>query len=145
MAGFIPRFLAALFVCLPAAAAAQAPFVLDGPPAPTGGEMIARDSAGRATVRAIKLAQPLKLAGNLDDEVYGQYPPVGGLIQVAPDYGATQTERTDIWIMYDSENMYVACRCWDSAPSDKWIANELRRDTNQLRQNDHIGVMFDTF
>ena len=47
--------------------------------------------------------------------------------------------------MYDDRNMYVACRCWDSAPPDRWVANELRRDTNQLRQNDQIGVMFDTF
>ena len=39
----------------------------------------------------------------------------------------------------------MSARCWDSAPPDKWIANELRRDTNQLRQNDHFGVMFDTF
>jgi Domain of unknown function (DUF5916) len=41
--------------------------------------------------------------------------------------------------------MYVSCRCWDSAPPDQWIANELRRDTGGLRNNDHIGVMFDTF
>jgi hypothetical protein len=27
----------------------------------------------------------------------------------------------------------------------QWIANELRRDTAQLRQNDQIGVSFDTF
>src|SRR5215813_1633500 len=47
--------------------------------------------------------------------------------------------------MYDTERIYVACRCWDSAPAGEWIANELRRDTNQLRQNDHVGVMFDTF
>ena len=69
----------------------------------------------------------------------------GGFLQVAPKYGALETERTEVWVMYDDENMYVACRCWDSAMPDKWIANELRRDTNQLRQNDHIGVSFDTF
>ena len=39
----------------------------------------------------------------------------------------------------------MSARCWDSAPPGSWIANELRRDTNQLRQNDHFGVMFDTF
>jgi len=50
-----------------------------------------------------------------------------------------------VWVMYDTENMYVACRCWDASPPGKWIANELRRDTNQLRQNDHFGIMFDTF
>ena len=39
----------------------------------------------------------------------------------------------------------MTCRCWDSAPPDEWIVNELRRDTDGLRNNDHIGVMFDTF
>ena len=42
--------------------------------------------------------------------------------------------------MYDGDNMYVAARCWDQAPPEQWIANELRRDTNQMRNNDHFGV-----
>ena len=108
-------------------------------------EVITRDDDGHATVRAIKLTAPLRVDGKLDDEVYRREQPFGGFIQVAPNYGAPQTERTDVWVMYDDENIYVACRCWDSAPPDKWIANELRRDTTQLRQNDQIGVMFDTF
>ena len=74
-----------------------------------------------------------------------QHAPFGGFIQVAPAYGAESTERTDVWISYDEDNIYVSARCWDSAPPERWISNELRRDTNQLRQNDHIGVMFDTF
>jgi hypothetical protein len=47
--------------------------------------------------------------------------------------------------MFDRDFIYVSGRCWDTAPPDKWIANELRRDTNQLRQNDMFGVIFDTF
>ena len=47
--------------------------------------------------------------------------------------------------MFDGDNIYVAAKCWDTAPPEKWIANELRRDTNQMRQNDHFGVGFDTF
>jgi hypothetical protein len=39
----------------------------------------------------------------------------------------------------------VSARVWDSAPESDWVANEMRRDTNQLRQNDTFGVMFDTF
>lgn len=108
-------------------------------------QLVGKDADGRATIRAIKLAEPLRVDGKLDEAVYTTYPPFGGLIQVTPKYGAEQTERSDIWVMYDSDTIYVACRCWDSAPPDKWIANELRRDTAQLRQNDHIGVMFDTF
>ncbi|MEO5568767.1 MAG: DUF5916 domain-containing protein, partial [Gemmatimonadaceae bacterium] len=65
--------------------------------------------------------------------------------QVAPRYGEPVSERTDVWVTYDSTHIYVSCRCWDSAPPDQWIANELRRDTGGLRNNDHFGVMFDTF
>ncbi len=119
--------------------------VIDGSPAPVPPETITRDERRRPTIRAIKLDQPLHLDGKLDEEVYANTKPFGGLIQVAPDYGAESTEKTDIWVLYDQNNIYVAARCWDSAPPEQWVSNELRRDTNQLRQNDHFGVMFDTF
>ena len=144
MPGSKPTIGFLLVLVCAASVAAQSP-VIDGPPPPELPEMLARDAAGKVTVRAIKLKQPLKVDGQLDEAVYQEFQPFGGFVQVAPDYGATQSERTDIWISYDTENIYVTCRCWDSEPSEKWIANELRRDTNQLRQNDHIGVMFDTF
>jgi len=119
---------------------------LRGDPAPPlPPEVIARDDDGHATVRAIALTSPLRVDGKLDEEVYQRELPFGGFIQVAPRYGAAQTERSDVWVMFDREYIYVSCRCWDSEPADKWIANELRRDTAQLRQNDQIGVSFDTF
>jgi len=118
---------------------------LDGPLPPIAPEVISRDEGGKVTVRAIKLTAPLVLDGKLDEEVYAQERSFGGFLQVAPKYGAPETERTEVWVMYDTEYMYVTCRCWDSASLDQWIDNELRRDTNQLRQNDHIGVSFDTF
>ena len=34
---------------------------------------------------------------------------------------------------------------WDSAPPADWVANEMRRDTRQLRDNDSFWVVFDTF
>jgi hypothetical protein len=119
--------------------------IIDGSPPPEPPQSITRDERRRATVRAIKLTEPLRMDGKLDEEVYKTHTPFGGFIQVAPKYGAESTEKTDVWITYDGSNIYVSARCWDSAPPERWIANELRRDTNQLRQNDHFGVMFDTF
>ena len=118
---------------------------IDGSPPPVFPESITRDALGRATVRAIKLSQPLALDGNLDEEVYSEFPGFGGFLQTAPRYREPSTERSEIWFMYDEDNMYITCRCWDSSPPEQWIVNELRRDTNGLRQNDHFGVMFDTF
>jgi len=128
-----------------ATARAQTTPVIDGPPAPVAPAVISRDAAGQATVRAIKLAARLRLDGVLDEEVYAREAPFGGLIQVAPDYGEPSTERADIWITYDDRNIYVTCRCWDAAAPENWVVNELRRDTGGLRNNEHIGVLFDTF
>jgi hypothetical protein len=135
----------ALLSCLSADGFSQSAPVIDGPPAPIPPEVITRGAGGKVTVRAIKLNAPLTVDGKLDEEVYTRERSFGGFLQVVPKYGESETERTEVWVMYDDRNMYVACRCWDSAPPDKWIANELRRDTNQLRQNDQVGVSFDTF
>ena len=97
------------------------------------------------TVHAIKLSTPLKVDGRLDDPVYTAEKPFGGLIQATPNAGKPASERSDVWVTYDDTNIYVTCKCYDSAPPEQWIQNELRRDTAGLRQNDHFGVMFDTF
>ena len=120
--------------------------VIDGPPAPVEENGMARDEAtGKSTTRAIKLREPLNFDGRLDDAVYESTAGFGGMLQASPRYGEPSTERTEIWVMFDGENIYVAAKCYDAAPPDRWIANELRRDTNQMRQNDHFGVGFDTF
>ncbi len=128
----------------PAAAQVGGP-MLDGSPAPDWPESITRDAQGRATVRAIRLDAPLVLDGRLDEAVYDEYAPFGGFIQVAPTAGDPSSERTDVWVAFDDTNIYVTCRCWDEAPPEQWVANELRRDTPGLRNNEHFGVMFDTF
>ena len=126
--------------------AAAASIAIDGPAPSATPNVMTRDAAtGKSTVRAIKLRAPLRFDGRLDDEVYTQYQPFDGMVQAAPDYGKPSTERTDIWVMFDGDSVYVAARCWDQAPPEQWIANELRRDTNQMRNNDHFGVAFDTF
>src|SRR5687767_2611925 len=72
-------------------------FVIDGSPAPVSPETITRDDRQRATVRAIKLTEPLRVDGQLDEEVYITVKPFGGLLQSVPDYNAESTEKTDVW------------------------------------------------
>ena len=118
---------------------------VEGPPPPVAPAVISRDAEGNATVRATRLGEPLRLDGVLDEPLYGQVPAVSDFIQSLPDAGAEPTERTEAWIAFDDSDIYVSARIWDSAPESEWVANEMRRDTNQLRQNDTFGVMFDTF
>ncbi len=121
------------------------PGMIDGPPPPMPPEVMTRDEQGRATIRAIKLTEGIRLDGQLDEQVYHTVPAITGFIQQVPDEGAPATEKTEAWIMFDERNVYVAGRVWDSAPPSAWVANEMRRDTSQLRQNDTFAVMFDTF
>ena len=118
---------------------------IDGPPPPTGPAVVTRDEQGRATVRAIKLNEGIQLDGQLDETLYHTVPAITDFVQQVPVEGAPATEKTAAWIMFDDTNVYVSARVWDSAPESGWIANEMRRDTNQLRQNDTFTVFFDTF
>ena len=119
--------------------------VIDGPPPPIPPEVITRNEQGQATIRAIKLTEAIRLDGQLDERVYHTVPAITGFIQQAPDEGAPATEKTEAWIMFDERNLYVTGRVWDSAPPSAWVANEMRRDTSQLRQNDTFAVILDTF
>ena len=118
---------------------------IDGPPAPIPPATVSRDERNRVTVRAFRLSGPYNFDGRPDEEMYNEVPPITGFFQMEPKEGAPATEPTDVWVFFDDDNVYVTARCWDSAPPSQWVANEMRRNTNQLRQNDTFGVMFDTF
>ena len=114
------------------------------PPGPVAPATMARTDNGRVTVRAVRLTEPLNVDGVLDEAVY-QTPPITGFLQIVPLEGQPATEKTDAWVFYDDDNIYLVCRCWDSAPPEEWIANEMRRDAQGVRENDLFGALFDTF
>jgi hypothetical protein len=108
-------------------------------------EMVTRDDKGGATIRAVRIQQPLRLDGRLDEEIYSTTPAVGGFIQQLPREGQPATEPTEIWIFFDDDHVYVAARCLDSQ-AGRIVANELRRDNrNTFQLNDNLTVVFDTF
>ena len=117
----------------------------EGPAAPLPPDVVSRDDRGGVTIRAISLTAGIQLDGVLDEPVYQDIVPITGFVQLMPDEGAPATERTEAWVMFDRSNMYVSARLWDSAPASAWVANEMRRDTSQLRDNDGFWVVFDTF
>ena len=123
----------------------QLTLVIDGPPPPQAPEVMSRDAAGRATVRATRLTAPLDIDGTLDEDVYEHVPAISGFIQQEPDEGAAATERTEAWVFYDEAHVYVTARLWDSAPEAQWIANDMRRDSFQIINNDTFQVALDTF
>ena len=97
------------------------------------------------TIRAVRVIEPLSIDGVLDEQAYRDTPPASDFIQSVPDEGRPATERTELWVMFDGDNVYVSGRCWDSAPESQWVVNEMRRDSPNIIQNEGITILLDTF
>jgi hypothetical protein len=95
-------------------------------------------------ITATRITTSIEIDGHLDDEAYQTVKPVSGFFQQEPREGTPSSEPTDVWILFDDKNLYVAARCWDSEP-EREIATEMRRDTTNIFQNDSFTVVLDTF
>ena len=119
--------------------------IIDGPPPPRPPATMTRDASGRATVRAVRVTEPLRIDGTLDEAVYADTRALSDFIQSVPDEGAPATEQTEVWILFDADNIYISVRCSDSAPESEWVVNEMRRDNFNIIQNEYVTVLLDTF
>ena len=97
---------------------------------------------GRRSVQAQRTDEPPAIDGRLDDAVWRGAALVTDFTQTNPVEGAAPTERTEVWIAYDADHLYFAFHAHYTNP-DEMRANRVDRD--QIRRDDWIAVMFDTF
>jgi hypothetical protein len=129
----------------PSGSAPGLPFAFEGPPAPLPPDVISRDAEGRVTIRAIRLEGPLTVDGSLDEALYAGVTPMSDFVQVEPQEGTAATERTDLWLAFDHDHVYVSLRCWESQP-ERRVATEMRRDNPTIwNGNDVVSIALDTF
>ena len=74
---------------------------------------VSRSAEGGVTVRAVRISEPPKLDGRLDEPVYNTVPAISDFIQQEPREGEPPTEKTEAWILFDDRNLYISARCWD--------------------------------
>ncbi|HZL95581.1 MAG TPA: carbohydrate binding family 9 domain-containing protein, partial [Vicinamibacterales bacterium] len=86
---------------------------------------------GQKTVRMVRAAVPPMIDGVLDESAWASAEPIDDLHQVSPQEYAAPSERTEVYVLYDDDALYIGARLYDSAP-------ELITAQN-LRQNDNIG------
>jgi len=134
--------LLAALLLTPGIAGAQA--AVSGPLVPELPDTVARGDDGTVVVRAVRLEEPLDVDGQLDEAIYQQVRPATDFILVEPRPGALATDQTEVWVMFDDDNVYVAARAYDS--DGDIIGTEMRRDNNATwNGNDMIAFAFDTF
>jgi hypothetical protein len=63
------------------------------------------------------------------------------VVQHSPDFGAPPTERTEIFLTYDDDHIYAACRCYDeAAPSSASFSRDYLEGDSDL-----FALILDTF
>jgi len=78
-----------------------------------------------------------------DEAFWMAIAPSGDFKMTVPIEGGTPTQKTEIRIAYDEENLYIAAIMYDSDPSGI-KAFQKKRDAS-LRTDDRFMMIFDTF
>jgi len=127
--------LAAMIVlgALPTPGFAQAP----QPPPPS--------APPRVTFAITRAASPIKVDGVLDEEAWKTAAVVPLPYEWAPGENVPPPVETQCLVTFDAKNLYIAFRAFDPKPSDIRAHLMDRDDTDTLIQDDHIGMMIDTF
>ena len=119
----------------------DAPFAFGGPAAPAPPAVITRDDQGRATVRATRLTAPLRVDGRLDEAVYSTLAADQRLHPAGADRGACRPPRRPrSGCCSTTGRLRDRSALWESRP-DAMVANEMRRDSNNIFQNDNVAFL----
>ena len=135
----IPWYLMPIVACaaalllslsLPLVVSAQTP--ASGPPA-------------RETFTVRATTSPISVDGEVNEPAWGEAVNVPVAYEWSPGDNIPSPVKTDCLITYDAHNLYIAFRAFDPRPAEIRAHLMDRDDTDTLIQDDHIGVMIDTF
>ncbi len=93
-------------------------------------------------IHAVKISQPIKVDGKLNESVWSSMRPISEFVQRDPNQGEAPTEKTEVWIGYDDNALYIAARLYDSHPDS--IMKVLSRRDN-ISTSDWFIVFIDPY
>ena len=113
-------------------------------PAPTSGTDAERARAVQPPPVAVprRTTEPPVVDGRLDDAIWRAVSPITAFVQRNPVEGAPPSETTEVYLAYDSRNIYVA---FYAHYSDADLIRANRVDRDRIMQDDTMSVYFDTF
>jgi len=94
-----------------------------------------------AAVTAI--TSPIIIDGSLEESPWHTAPKIGDLVQRIPEPGVPPTERTEVTLLYDVDNLYIGVMCYDSEP-ERVLGSQMARDAS-LNADDRIAIVLDTY
>ena len=93
-------------------------------------------------VSALRITDKITIDGKLEEPAWKQALPAKDFLQQRPRNGEPAVEKTEVWFLYDDDNLYVGAICFDADLAHS-VVHELREDF-QFGQSDLFSVHFDT-
>ena len=93
---------------------------------------------------AYRTFQRIEIDGDFSETDWQHAKLINQFVQTEPDEGAPITESTEVRILHDEKNIYFGFTC-SSSGRDNIVANEMRRDVENLRENDNVFILLDTY
>jgi hypothetical protein len=109
--------------------------------AEAAGQQGAEPAPRSAAVTAI--TTPIDIDGVLDEAAWTSAPRIGELVQRQPNTGEPPSERTEVTLLQDGDNLYIGVMCYDSEPGSV-IGTQMVRDAG-LGSDDRLEIILDTF
>lgn len=94
-------------------------------------------------VRAVRISVPPVIDGNLNDPVWEQAEVITDFHQTRPGNGTPTSERTEVYVLYDDDALYIGARMFDSEPDR--IAAPVIRHGQGMPSDDRLVVILDPF
>ena len=98
---------------------------------------------GLKEVRAVRVDTAPVLDGNLDDAVWQQAEVIDDFHQIRPGDGTEPSERTEVYMIYTDDALYIGARMYDSNP--ELIAAPVIRHNQGLPGDDRLVIILDPF
>lgn len=113
------------------------------PQTPASGAAINLNDAPRPTAFASRATGAIQVDGTLDEAAWRAAQVIDQFYQQKPDAGLPATERTEVRILFDDDNLYIGAELYDSRP-EALVIPTLQRDPD-TRNGDAFGLSLDTF
>ncbi len=79
-------------------------------------------------IRAVRITEAPRIDGRLDDPAWRSVPAIDGFRMVEPRPGEDPSEKTEAWVLYDDNSLYIGILCHDSEPG-RVAANSMAHDS----------------
>lgn len=109
--------------------------------AQTNGSSTNKNTPAKLSITAVKIppSEQIHLDGKLDESIWQKAPVATDFVQRIPDDGAPATEKTEAYVIYTEETIYVGARVYDSSV-DSVAATLFRKDGNAYSDWFYVNI-----